>query len=267
MSTNPGMTGAAVRTESPSPLPCMKLSIVVPAYNETQRIVPTLESIFAWARAQPWDFEVVVVDDGSSDGTAELVATRFTAEPHLRVLAYTPNRGKGHAVRHGLRHAHGEWVLFSDADLSTPIEQLEPMLAAGERGADVVIASRAVGGAEIRERQPFYREAGGKLFNRLVRLLVLPDLHDTQCGFKLFRRSAIAPVLDDLVIDGFAFDVEILALARAAGARIVEIATVWTNSPSSRVRMGAALRAYTDLLGIRRRARRRRAIAADRPAR
>lgn len=247
----------------------MKLSIVVPAYNETQRIVPTLNSILAYAARHHDAFEVLVVDDGSRDGTADLVAKRFGADPHLRVLAYTPNRGKGHAVRHGLRHARGEWVLFSDADLSTPIEQLEPMLAAAERGADIVIASRALGDAEIRERQPFYREAGGKLFNRLVRLLVLPDLHDTQCGFKLFRRSAIEPILDDLRIDGFAFDVEILALARAAGARIVEIATVWTNSPSSRVRMSAATRAYADLLGIRRRARARRAraIPADRPAR
>lgn len=243
----------------------MNLTIVVPAYNETQRILPTLEAILAYAAAHHRDYEVLVVDDGSSDGTAALVAERFAADPHLRVLAYSPNRGKGHAVRHGLRHARGEWVLFSDADLSTPIEQLAPMLAAGERGADVVIASRALGASEIRERQPFYREAGGKLFNRLVRLLVLPDLHDTQCGFKLFRRAAIAPVLDDLEVDGFAFDVEILALAAAAGARIVEVPAVWTNSPSSRVRLTAAARAYVDLLRIRRRARARRRRAT--PAR
>lgn len=233
----------------------MKLSIVVPAYNETQRILPTLESILSYASQRADDFELLVVDDGSSDGTADLVRETFGSDPHLRVLSYSPNRGKGHAVRYGLQHASGEWILFSDADLSTPIQEVEPMLAAGRNGADIVIASRALGDAEIRERQPFYREAGGKVFNLMVRLLVLPDLHDTQCGFKLFRRDAITPVLDALEIDGFAFDVEILALARAAGARIVEVPTVWTNSPSSRVRMSAAARAYVDLLKIRRRAR------------
>ena len=236
----------------------MKLSVVVPAYNETQRIIPSLEEILRYLTTRDDACEILVVDDGSTDGTAELVAERFADEPRLRVLAYTPNRGKGHAVRFGLRHARGDWVLFSDADLSTPIEQLEPMLAAAEAGADVVIGSRALGGAEIRQRQPFYREAGGKLFNLLVRLCVLPDLHDTQCGFKLFRRSSIEPVLADLGIDGFAFDVEILAMARARGARIAEVPVVWTNSPSSRVRMSAALRAYADLLRIRRRARARR---------
>lgn len=244
----------------------MKLSIVVPAYNETQRILPTLKSILSYASQRADDFELLVVDDGSSDGTADLVREKFGHDTHLRVLSYSPNRGKGHAVRYGLQHASGEWILFSDADLSTPIQEVEPMLEAGSKGADIVIASRALGDAEIRERQPFYREAGGKLFNLMVRLLVLPDLHDTQCGFKLFRREAVAPVLGSLEIDGFAFDVEILALARAAGARIVEVPTVWTNSPSSRVRMSAAARAYVDLLKIRRRARTWRPSASSNTA-
>lgn len=233
----------------------MKLSIVVPAYNETRRIVPTLEAILAYVEAHHPDFELLVVDDGSRDGTAAMVSERFAANPRLRVLGYATNRGKGYAVRFGLSHAKGDLVIFSDADLSTPIDQMEPMLAEIDRGADVVIGSRAHGGAEILERQPFFREAGGKLFNVFVRLLVLPDLYDTQCGFKLFRRAVILPVLPALRIDGFAFDVELLALARAAGARIAEVPVVWTNSPSSRVRLSAALRAYFDLLQIRRRAR------------
>jgi len=240
----------------------MKLSIVVPAFNETQRIVPTLDAILAYMANRQADFEVLVVDDGSEDGTAQLVSERFAGEPHLRVLAYAPNRGKGHAVRFGLRHAVGDWVLFSDADLSTPIAAVEAMLATGAAGADIVIGSRALGGAEIRERQPFYREAGGKLFNLLVRIMILPDLHDTQCGFKLIRSAAIATVLPQLEVDGFAFDVELLALARATGAQIVEVPVVWTNSPSSRVRMSAAARAYFDLLRIRRRAR---ALRKQRP--
>lgn len=233
----------------------MRLSIVVPAYNETRRILPTVATILRYMEARHPSFEVLVVDDGSSDGTAALVAEHFAGDPHLRVLGYPTNRGKGYAVRFGFAHAQGDFVLFSDADLSTPIDEVEKMLAAAERGGDVVIGSRAHGEAEIRERQPFFREAGGKLFNVLVRLLVLPDLHDTQCGFKLFRRAVIAPVLPSMGIDGFAFDVEMLALARAAGARIVEVPVVWTNSPSSRVRLSAAARAYVDLLRIRRRAR------------
>jgi len=233
----------------------MMLSIVVPAYNETGRILPSLESILDYMARHHPSFEVLVVDDGSSDGTADVVASRFANDANVRVLGYATNRGKGYAVRYGLQHARGEWVLFSDADLSTPIDQLEKMLVETERGADVVIGSRAHGGAEIRERQPFFREAGGKLFNVLVRWLVLPDLRDTQCGFKLFRRASVTPVLEDLQIDGFAFDVELLALVRAAGARIVEVPVIWTNSRSSRVRMSAAARAYFDLLRIRRRAR------------
>lgn len=233
----------------------MRLSIVVPAYNETRRILPTLTAILNYVETRDLDAEVLVVDDGSADGTAALVTEHFSAEPRLRVLGYAANRGKGYAVRFGIAHAKGDLVLFSDADLSTPIEELERMVAEAERGADIVIGSRAHGDAEIRERQPLFREAGGKLFNVLVRLLVLPDLHDTQCGFKLFRRAVIAPVLPTLRIDGFAFDVEMLALARAAGARIVEVPVVWTNSPSSRVRLHAAARAYADLWGIRQRAR------------
>lgn len=233
----------------------MKLSVVVPAYNETQRILPSIDAIVRYLAEHHPDFEVVVVDDGSSDGTAQLVSESFARDGRVRVLSYTPNHGKGFAVRFGLRHALGELVLFSDADLSTPIDQVERMLAEIERGADIVIGSRAHQEAEIRARQPFYREAGGKLFNLMVRLLVLRDLRDTQCGFKLFRRIIVTPILEDLHTDGFAFDVEILALARATGARIVEVPVVWINSPSSRVRLSAAAWAYVDLIDIRRRAR------------
>ncbi len=233
----------------------MNLSVVVPAYNETQRILPSIAAIVQYLDQHHPDFEVVVVDDGSSDGTAQLVQETFAADGRVRVLSYQPNHGKGYAVRFGLRHAEGDLVLFSDADLSTPIDQLERMLVAIAGGADIVIGSRAHAEAEIRARQPFYREAGGKLFNLLVRVLVLRDLHDTQCGFKLFRRAAVTPILDRLHTDGFAFDVEILALARAHGAAIAEVPVVWINSPSSRVRLSAAAWAYVDLLDIRRRAR------------
>ncbi len=234
----------------------MKLSVVIPAFNEATRIVPTLERIFAYMDRHHPDYEIVVVDDGSTDGTAAAIERQFGERPRLRVLSYGGNRGKGYAVRHGAMQAGGDAVLMSDADLSTPIEEIEKMLPLLQQGYDLVIGSRALAQSEIRKRQPFYRESGGKFFNLLVRLIVLPDFHDTQCGFKLFRRDPLLPVLGHQQIDGFAFDVEMIALARALGLKVVEIPVVWINSPTSRVRTRAALRAFADLVFIRKRVRR-----------
>lgn len=245
----------------------MKISVVVPAYNEANRIPPSLDRIVSYMQERHPDYEVLVVDDGSSDGTGDAVRRRFEGNPRVEVLDYGANRGKGYAVRHGMSRSTGDLVVFSDADLSTPIEEIEKMLPLMERGYDIVIGSRAHAQADIREHQPLYRELGGKLFNLLVRLVVMSGLHDTQCGFKLFRRSATAPILPHLRIDGFAFDVEVLALARAAGLQIAEVPVVWINSLTSRVRLSAAVRAYFDLLDIRQRARRMQAnrAAAGRP--
>jgi dolichyl-phosphate beta-glucosyltransferase len=240
----------------------MKISVVVPAYNEAGRILPSLDRIVAYMHERHPDFEALVVDDGSTDGTDAAVRGRFGGSPQVAVVGYGGNRGKGFAVRHGMARASGDLVLFSDADLSTPIEEIEKMLPLVESGYDIVIGSRALAQSDIRERQPLYRELGGKFFNLMVRLVVMPELHDTQCGFKLFRRAATAPLLPHLRIDGFAFDVEILALARAIGLRIAEVPVVWTNSLTSRVRMSAASRAYLDLIDIRLRARRMQATAA-----
>jgi len=241
----------------------MMLSIVVPAFNETQRIVPSLERVFTYMDRSHPEFEIVLVDDGSTDGMAALVRQRFGDRPQLRVVTYGANRGKGYAVRYGTLEARGDVVLFSDADFSTPIEELEKLLATLAEGYDMVIGSRALRGAEIRQRQPFYREGAGKFFNLLVRLFVLPGFHDTQCGFKCFRREPLLPVVRQLQIDGFAFDVELIALAVAAGLRVAEVPVVWVNSPSSRVRLRHGLAAFADLQGIRRRAR---ALAAQRVA-
>jgi dolichyl-phosphate beta-glucosyltransferase len=241
----------------------MRISLVVPAYNEAQRIVPSLERAFTYMDRQHPGFEIVVVDDGSTDGMAALVRERFPDRRQLRILNYGGNRGKGYAVRHGTLEARGDLVLFSDADFSTPIAEFEKLLAKLADGYDVAIGSRAVSGSEIRQRQPFYREGAGKLFNLLVRLFVLPDFHDTQCGFKCFRREPLLPVVRQLQIDGFAFDVELIALAVAAGLRVAEVPVVWVNSPSSRVRFSQGLAAFAALHGIRRRAR---ALAARRRA-
>jgi dolichyl-phosphate beta-glucosyltransferase len=234
----------------------MKLSVVIPAFNEVMRILPTLERVFAYLQQHFPDYEVLVVDDGSTDGTATAIEQHFGARPRLRVLSYGGNRGKGYAVRHGAVQADGDAVLMSDADLSTPIEEIEKMLPLLLQGYDMVIGSRALAQSEIRKRQPLYRESGGRFFNLLVRLIVLPDFHDTQCGFKLFRREPLLPVLQGQQINGFAFDVELIALAQALGLKVTEIPVVWINSPTSRVRWRAALRAFADLVLIRKRLRR-----------
>lgn len=242
--------------------PLALLSVVIPARNEQGCIESTVEHLHVELDRHRIPHEILVVDDGSTDGTDQAVRQRFAGNPAIQVLGYGGNRGKGFAVRHGMTRATGDFVVFSDADLSTPIEEIEKMLPLVDSGYDIVIGSRALAQSDIRERQPLYRELGGKLFNLLVRLVVMPELHDTQCGFKLFRRAATAPVLPHLVVDGFAFDVEILALARAIGLRIAEVPVVWINSLTSRVRLSAASRAYLDLIDIRLRARRMRATIA-----
>jgi len=234
----------------------MKISVIVPAYNEADRIVPSLRQIGSYMAKHHPDYELLVVDDGSTDGTSAAVQGCRNCSNYLKVLGYGVNRGKGYAVRFGALAATGDVVLFSDADLSTPIEEMEKMLPLIAQGYDLVIGSRALAQSEIRRHQPFYREAAGKLFNLLVRLLVTKTFRDTQCGFKLFRREPMMPVLRAQQIDGFAFDVEMITLAEAAGLKVAEVPVVWINSPASRVRLRAAVRAYVDLLGIRQRVRR-----------
>jgi len=233
----------------------MKISIVVPAYNEAPRILPSFRRIFAYMDEHHPDYEVVLVDDGSSDGTSALVRQDFGDRPQLRTLSYGGNRGKGYAVRFGSLRAHGDMVLFTDTDLSTPIEEMEKMVQLITQGYDLVIGNRALAQSDVRQRQPLYRDWAGKLFNVMVRLLVSNRFHDTQCGFKLFRRDAMRPVLQRLRIDGFAFDVEMIAIAEAAGLRVVDVPVIWVNSPQSMVRMWPALRAFVDLLQIGRTAR------------
>jgi dolichyl-phosphate beta-glucosyltransferase len=233
----------------------MKVSVVVPAYNEAHRILPSFEQIFAYMdRCHP-GYEVLLVDDGCTDGTVAAVRERFGEPAQLRVVSYGGNRGKGYAVRFGALEARGEVVLFTDADLSTPIGEMEKMLALIAQGYHFVIGSRALQQSEIRARQPLYRECAGKLFNVMVRLLVSGHFRDTQCGFKLFRREPMLPVLQRLQIDGFAFDVEMIVLAEAAGLRVGEVPVVWVNSPTSMVSLWPALRAFVDLVKIRKRAK------------
>ena len=228
----------------------MKISVVVPAYNEARRILPSLEQIFPYFDTHHPDYEIVVVDDGSTDDTVALVRRHFGQRAQLRLLTYGGNRGKGFAVRYGADQAVGELVLFTDADLSTPIQELDKLLPLVEQGYDLVMGTRAHPDADIRIRQPFYREYGGKLFNRLIRVLLLPDFHDTQCGFKLFRRAAVLPILRRQRIDRFAFDVELVFLAHRAGVKIADVPVVWMNSPETKMGAAGIARAVLDVLRI-----------------
>ena len=224
---------------------------MVPVYNEVRRLATSLDKIFPYMDARHPGYEVLVVDDGSSDDTVGDAQRRFGNRPQLRFAAYGGNRGKGYAVRYGIEQARGDLVLFTDADLSTPIEELDKLLAAIGQGADVAIGTRAHRDSDVRVRQPFFRDAGGKLFNAVVRLLLLPDLHDTQCGFKLCRRAAVLPLVRRMRVDRFAFDVELLYLAHLHGLSIAEVPVIWVNSPDSRVRFSQAAAAFVDLVRIR----------------
>jgi dolichyl-phosphate beta-glucosyltransferase len=211
------------------------LTVVVPAYNEEKRIAETLRRIVAYLDRRGTGFEIVLVDDGSADRTVECARSAVPDEGRLRVLRQPANRGKGRAVREGMLAGRGRMLLFSDADLSTPIEDLPRLEAAIDRGADVAFGSRAVRGSEVVVRQPLYRQTMGKAFNLMVQALLLPGVRDSQCGFKLFRREAGRRIFAAQRLEGFSFDVEVLFLARKMGLRIAEVPVRWYNSPESRV--------------------------------
>ncbi len=209
-----------------------ELSIVIPCFNEEHRLPPTLHRILDYLAQRGLAAEVVVVDDGSSDRTSEIV-TRLGA-PALRLLRLPHNQGKGAAVRAGVLASTGARILISDADLSTPIEEIEK-LETRMAEAEIAIGSRATADSEITRRQRPYRELMGKAFNRILRLVALRGIGDTQCGFKLLDGDIGRALFSILVTPGFAFDVELLWLARRQGYRIAEVGVRWENSPISRV--------------------------------
>jgi len=216
------------------------LSVVIPAYNERERLPRTLEAIGSYLQARGGKSEVIVVDDGSRDGTAEAAAAEVAGLRERGVavdlLRHAENRGKGAAVRTGFAASSGEVVLFSDSDLSTPIEDTERLLEAIRGGADVAIGSRAVEHRRLVEKhQPWRRELMGRVFNLLVQAVLLPGLHDTQCGFKAFTGDAGRRLLAATRSDGFEFDVEVLYRARRARLRIAEVAVRWRHAEGSRV--------------------------------
>ena len=213
------------------------LSVVIPTYNKEDRIAAALETIMGYLTGKPFASEIVVVDDGSSDGTAEAARRALEGRVASKVIRRESNLGKGASVKEGVLAASGEVILFSDDDLSTPIEELDRLLAVLEAGADVAIGSRALAASEIRLRQRRPREWMGKAFNLLVRLLVLKGYPDTQCGFKAFRRKAALEIFPRLQTAGFGFDVEVLVLCRELGYRVAQVPVVWSDSRPSRLKI------------------------------
>lgn len=235
------------------------LSIVIPAYNEESRTGKTIEAICRYLSQRAYAAEIIVVDDGSTDKTAEKAREALRGRPDSLILTRRENFGKGYSVREGILRTRGAAVLFTDADLSTPIEELEKFWPWLEQGYDIVIGSRALPESDIRARQSRLRETMGKMFNLFVRLLVLRGVKDTQCGFKLFRRGAALAVFDGLQTKGFSFDVEALAEARRLGFRVRQVPIVWRNAPHSKVKIiGSSLRMFLDLWRIRRLIRKRK---------
>jgi dolichyl-phosphate beta-glucosyltransferase len=235
------------------------ISIVIPAYNEEARVGNTLDAMVAWLDAQHEDYEIIVADDGSKDRTIAVVEERIAKHPRVRVLPLKPNRGKGAAVRAGVLAAKGDEVLFSDADLATPIEELDNLRAAMKRdGADLAIASRALPDSHIQTRQHPMRELMGRTFNVILRSAVMGGIKDTQCGFKLFKGDVGRTLFSEATVDGFAFDVEILLLAKGR-YKVTEVPVVWRHVEQSKVSPGRdAMRMLWDVVKMSARRRLRR---------
>jgi glycosyltransferase involved in cell wall biosynthesis len=230
------------------------VSIVIPAYNESRRLPATLSAVLDFLAARDFSgWEVLVVDDGSTDETAAIAAQFEAARPGVRVLRNPGNRGKGYSVRHGMLQARGDWVLFTDSDLSAPIEEADKLLDAARRaGASIAFGSRAVDRSLIQVHQSWFRETAGRFFNLIMRLLTGLRFKDTQCGFKLFEARAARDVFSRQQIDGWGFDVEVLFIARLLGYKAVEVPVRWAHSEGTKIRMFRdSFRMFADLLRVR----------------
>ena len=227
-------------------------SIVIPAYNEGARIGATLERVLSYVHAQGWDAEVIVVNDGSRDSTAEIVRSFAAKDPTLQLIDNPGNHGKGYSVRTGMLHARGRIVLFSDADLSSPIEESLKLFAALESGADIAIGSRWLRAELQTQRQPLHRQLFGRIFNILLRTTLGLQFADTQCGFKAFKRAAAQAIFPWQRIERWGFDPEILFLARKFGFRVQEVPVAWGHVGDARINpVVDGARMFQEMLRIR----------------
>jgi dolichyl-phosphate beta-glucosyltransferase len=229
------------------------LSIVIPAFNEERRLPETLRQVLEWASGGNFSFlEVIVVDDGSRDSTARLVEEFARQKPCVRLLRNPGNRGKGYAVRHGMLEAKGQWILYTDADLSSPIGEIEKLCqAAREQKAGVAIGSRAVDRSMVEVHQPAMRELSGRFFNLVMQMVTGLSFRDTQCGFKLYSAEAARQIFTRQKQDGFSFDVEDLLIAKKLGIRAVEVPVRWANVEGTKVRLSQGMMSFLDLIKIR----------------
>jgi dolichyl-phosphate beta-glucosyltransferase len=228
------------------------LSVVIPCYNEQDRLPATVDAIKRYLGARGDQYELILSDDGSVDGTGKVIDAAMQGAPNVRSVRLVANRGKGRALAEGVAMSKGDRVLLTDADLSTPIEELPKLEAKLDAGAGVAIASRSIRGSQIEVSQPVYRVLMGKTFNLMVQALLLPGLWDTQCGFKLFKGDLARSVFADLRTDGFGYDPEALFLAKKRRARIVEVPVVWRHSAPTKVApFRHSLDMFKDLVGVR----------------
>ena len=229
------------------------LSIIIPAYNEGRRIGGTLDKIYDFLSKKKYDYEVILVDDGSSDDTTGIArSSRLHREGKLKIIENGKNRGKGFSVRNGMLNSRGEYILFSDADLSTPIEEIDKLFDSINAGYDIVIGSRGLKESDIKIYQPWYRRTMGKVFNYFVKFMLLSEFNDTQCGFKLFKGKVAKSIAANFKINGFAFDVEMLYIAAKKGYKVKEASVVWRNSYHSTVNpIFEPLKMFRDLVKIK----------------
>jgi dolichyl-phosphate beta-glucosyltransferase len=228
------------------------LSVVIPCYNEQDRLPATVVSIKRYMAGRGDDYELILADDGSLDATQKAIAAAMDSAANVRDVHLVQNRGKGRALAEGVAVSKGDRVLLTDADLSTPIEELPKLEAKLDAGAGVAIGSRSIKGSQIVASQPVYRVLMGKTFNLMVQALLLPGLWDTQCGFKLFKGDLARSVFADLRTDGFGYDPEALFLAKKRGARIAEVPVVWRHSAPTKVAtLRHSLDMFKDLVGTR----------------
>jgi dolichyl-phosphate beta-glucosyltransferase len=229
------------------------ISIIIPAYNEEKRLPATLARIVEYLDSGGFEFsEILVVDDGSRDGSVSLVQEFALRHPSVKLLQNPGNRGKGYSVRHGMLEALGDWALFTDADLSSPIEELEKLMEAIERnGASIAIGSRALDRSLVGVHQPAFREYAGRFFNLVMRLITGLKFHDTQCGFKLFRQDAARAIFARQRLERFGFDAEVLYIAERLGFHAVEVPVRWNDVAGSKVGTLSGLNGFVDLLRIR----------------